>query len=156
MDDLNKLEQETLKKLREKDVDIDDLDDIEGYNKEQKQLIENYKAIRNGLNDTRMDFFAEKTKLIAKNTLNSGGTIYFALDGLATDSTRYNKEKTKIDFEKLDELFDHNNKFYNSVTSKEMRYLYDNFKDHPNIKFTIKDQVIENPFKTINSKKMVD
>lgn len=153
MDELNKLEQETLKELREKDVDIDDLDDVDDYNKEQKLLIENYKAIRNGLNDTRMDFFAEKTKLIAKKTLESGGTIYFALDGLATDSTRYNKDKTKIDLEKLNELFDPKSPFYNSVTSKEMRYLYDNFKDHPNIKFTIKDQVIENPFKNIKLNK---
>lgn len=31
-----------------------------------------------------------------------------------------------------------------------MRYLYDNFKDHQILKFTIKDQVIENPFRILS------
>lgn len=36
MDELNQLEQETLKELREKDVDITiSLDDVDDYNKEQ-------------------------------------------------------------------------------------------------------------------------
>lgn len=36
MDELNKLEQETLKELRKKMLfDIDDLDDVDDYNKEQ-------------------------------------------------------------------------------------------------------------------------
>lgn len=54
-----------------------------------------------------------------------------------------------MDFDKLKGLFDPSNPYYDAVTSRELRYLYDNYRDNPNLKFTVKDHVIENPLKTL-------
>ncbi|AKD37973.1 filamentous hemagglutinin protein [Pasteurella multocida subsp. multocida OH4807] len=128
--------------------DMEELQESANYTTEENKAIRDYQTTQTALNDARMDFFAEKTKFIAKETLERGGQLYFALDGLATDTPTY-RENSKIDLARLKEVFDPANPFYDSVTSRELRYLYENYKDHPNLKFTIKDHVIENPLKTL-------
>ncbi|OPA70590.1 hypothetical protein BB381_04335 [Campylobacter pinnipediorum subsp. caledonicus] len=132
-------------------LDLDNPKESSRFTDEQNKQIRDYNNLQNELNNARMDFFTEKTKLIAKETLERGGKLYFALDGLATDSTSFTKN-TKIDMDRLKDLFDEKNPYYNAVTSRELRYLYENYKDNPNLKFTIKDHVIENPLKTLEIK----
>ncbi|WP_198926717.1 hypothetical protein, partial [Campylobacter pinnipediorum] len=132
-------------------LDLDNPQESSHFTEEQNKQIRKYKDFQTELNNARMDFFTEKTKFIAKETLERGGKLYFALDGLATDSTSFNKN-TKIDMDRLKDLFDEKNPYYNAVTSRELRYLYENYKDNPNLKFTIKDHVIENPLKTLEIK----
>ncbi|WP_224046036.1 YopT-type cysteine protease domain-containing protein [Pasteurella canis] len=142
-------EQSMYDALRKNDkFDMEELQESSNYTTAENSAIREYKNTQNALNDARMDFFAEKTKFIAKETLERGGQLYFALDGLATDTMTF-RANTKIDLNRLKEVFDPNNPHYDSVTSRELRYLYENYKDHPNLKFTIKDHVIENPFKTL-------
>src|SRR3712207_3065773 len=129
-------------------LDLDNPKESPSFTEEQNKQIREFKALENEINNARMDFFTEKTKLIAKETLERGGKLYFALDGLATDSPTYTKN-TNIDFDKLKDLFDPSNPYYDAVTSRELRYLYENYKDNPNLKFTIKDHVVENPLKTL-------
>ncbi|WP_198926614.1 hypothetical protein, partial [Campylobacter pinnipediorum] len=132
-------------------LDLDNPKESSHFTDEQNKQIREYNELQTELNNARMDFFTEKTKLIAKETLERGGKLYFALDGLATDSTSFTKN-TKIDMDRLKDLFDEKNPYYNAVTSRELRYLYENYKDNPNLKFTIKDHVIENPLKTLEIK----
>ncbi|KYM42670.1 hypothetical protein [Fusobacterium necrophorum] len=129
-------------------LDLDNPKESPSFTEEQNRQIREFRALENEINNARMDFFTEKTKLIAKETLDRGGKLYFALDGLATDSPRYTKN-TNVDFDKLKGLFDPGNPYYDAVTSRELRYLYDNYRDNPNLKFTVKDHVIENPLKTL-------
>ena len=129
-------------------LDLDNPKESPSFTEEQNRQIREFRALENEINNARMDFFTEKTKLIAKETLDRGGKLYFALDGLATDSPRYTKN-TNVDFDKLKGLFDPSNPYYDAVTSRELRYLYDNYRDNPNLKFTVKDHVIENPLKTL-------
>ncbi|OOF65975.1 hemagglutinin repeat-containing protein [Rodentibacter sp. Ppn85] len=149
--DFNEKEQHLFQQLKQNEnLDLDEPQTSPSFTKEQNAVIEQYIATRDGLNRSREDFFSEKTKLIAKETLERGGKVYFALDGLATDTMTFNKDKTQINMSNLKKLFDPNYEFYNSVTSRELRYLYENYRDNPNLKFTIKDQVIENPLKTLD------
>ncbi|WP_211493332.1 hypothetical protein, partial [Fusobacterium necrophorum] len=150
MDDLNQRERDLTESLKKnEDLDLDEPTESPNYTAKQNEEIREYNQIKKSLNDARMDFFAEKTKLIAKKVLDEGGQLYFSLDGLATDSMRFNKDKTTIDMNRLKEVFNPESEHYNAVTSKELRYLYENYKDNPNLKFTIKDHVIENPLKTL-------
>ncbi|WP_208604949.1 Fic family protein, partial [Rodentibacter genomosp. 2] len=149
--EFNEQEQRLYQQLKQNEnVDLDNPKTSSSFTKEQNEAIDQYTAAREGLNRSREDFFSEKTKLIAKETLERGGKVYFALDGLATDTMTFNKDKTQISMSNLKKLFDPNYEFYNSVTSRELRYLYENYRDNPNLKFTIKDQVIENPLKTLD------
>ncbi|RXZ71090.1 hypothetical protein EPT53_02185 [Fusobacterium necrophorum] len=150
MDDLNQRERDLTESLKKnEDLDLDEPTESPNYTAKQNEEIREYNQIKKSLNDARMDFFAEKTKLIAKKVLDEGGQLYFSLDGLATDTMRFNKDKTTIDMNRLKEVFNPESEHYNAVTSKELRYLYENYKDNPNLKFTIKDHVIENPLKTL-------
>ncbi|MDK4501886.1 hemagglutinin repeat-containing protein [Fusobacterium necrophorum] len=150
MDDLNQRERDLTESLKKnQDLDLDEPTESPNYTAKQNEEIREYNQIKKSLNDARMDFFAEKTKLIAKKVLDEGGQLYFSLDGLATDTMRFNKDKTTIDMNRLKEVFNPESEHYNAVTSKELRYLYENYKDNPNLKFTIKDHVIENPLKTL-------
>ncbi|MCX2960374.1 hemagglutinin repeat-containing protein [Rodentibacter caecimuris] len=149
--EFNEKEQQLFQKLKQNEnLDLDNPKTSPSFTKEQNEAIEQYLSAVGELNRSREDFFSEKTKLIAKETLERGGKVYFALDGLATDTTTFNKDKTQIDMGNLKKLFDPNYEFYNSVTSRELRYLYENYRDNPNLKFTIKDQVIENPLKSLD------
>ncbi|MDC2825597.1 Fic family protein, partial [Rodentibacter pneumotropicus] len=151
--EFNEKEQQLFQKLKQNEnLDLDNPKTSSSFTKEQNEAIEQYLSAVGELNRSREDFFSEKTKLIAKETLERGGKVYFALDGLATDTTTFNKDKTQIDMSNLKKLFDPNYEFYNSVTSRELRYLYENHRDNPNLKFTIKDQVIESPFRELELK----
>ncbi|WP_101775382.1 YopT-type cysteine protease domain-containing protein [Pasteurella oralis] len=142
-------EQNMYDALRKNDkFDMEELQESSNYTTAENRAIREYKETQNALNDARMDFFTEKTKFIAKETLERGGQLYFALDGLATDTATF-KQNTQIDLNRLKAVFEPSNPHYDSVTSRELRYLYENYKDHPNLKFTIKDHVIENPLKTL-------
>ncbi|WP_285048441.1 hemagglutinin repeat-containing protein [Fusobacterium necrophorum] len=150
MDDLNQREKDLTESLKKnQDLDLDEPTESPNYTAKQNEEIREYNQIKKSLNDARMDFFAEKTKLIAKKVLDEGGQLYFSLDGLATDTMRFNKDKTTIDMNRLKEVFNPESEHYNAVTSKELRYLYENYKDNPNLKFMIKDQIVENPLKTL-------
>ncbi|TCP93501.1 hypothetical protein EDC44_1171, partial [Cricetibacter osteomyelitidis] len=150
MAEFNEKERHLMQELKKNElVDIDDPQTSPSFTKEQNDVIEQYNAAQQELNNSRMDFFSEKTKLIAKETLERGGKVYFALDGLVTNTMRFNSNKTEINMENLKKLFDPNYEHYNAVTSRELRYLYENFKDNPNLKFTIHDHVVESPFKTL-------
>ncbi|MFD1806853.1 YopT-type cysteine protease domain-containing protein [Pasteurella oralis] len=147
---LSDQEQDMYNALRKNEkFDMEELQESANYTTAENSAIREFKKTQDALNEARMDFFAEKTKLIAKETLERGGQLYFALDGLATDTPNF-RNNTKIDLNRLKEVFDPNNPHYDSVTSRELRYLYENYKDHPNLKFTIKDHVIENPLKTLD------
>ncbi|WP_114139687.1 YopT-type cysteine protease domain-containing protein [Pasteurella multocida] len=146
---LSDQEQEMYNALRKNEkFDMEELNESASYSAEENAAIRAYKETQTALNEARVDFFTEKTKFIAKETLERGGQLYFALDGMATDTPTF-RENTKIDLNRLKEVFDPSNPFYDSVTSRELRFLYENYKDHPNLKFTIKNQVIENPLKTL-------
>ncbi|CAL7887860.1 Filamentous hemagglutinin family N-terminal domain protein [Fusobacterium necrophorum subsp. funduliforme] len=150
MDDLNQQERKLLMEVKKiENIDVDNPQKSKQNTEAENKLIDEYNSVKEKINKTRVDFFAEKTKLIAKETLEGGGKLYFSLDGVATDTMKYDKNKTNVDFDKLKDLFDSNNPYYDAVTSKELRYLYDNYRDNPNLKFTIKDHVIENPLKTL-------
>ena len=150
MDNLNQREKVLTESLKKNEsLDLDEPTESPNYTTKQNEEIREYNQIKKDLNDARMDFFAEKTKLIAKKVLDEGGQLYFSLDGLATDSMRFNKDRTVIDMNRLKEVFNPESEHYNAVTSKELRYLYENYKDNPNLKFMIKDQIIENPLKTL-------
>ncbi len=150
MDNLNQREKVLTESLKKNEsLDLDEPTESPNYTTKQNEEIREYNQIKKDLNEARMDFFAEKTKLIAKKVLDEGGQLYFSLDGLATDSMRFNKDRTVIDMNRLKEVFNPESEHYNAVTSKELRYLYENYKDNPNLKFMIKDQIIENPLKTL-------
>src|SRR3712207_823464 len=155
MDDLNQQERKLLTEVKKiENVDVDNPQKSKQNTEAENKLIDEYNSVKEKINETRADFFAEKTKLIAKETLERGGKLYFSLDGLATDTMKYDKNKTSVDFDKLKDLFDSSNPYYDAVTSKELRYLYENYKDNPNLKFTIKDHIIENPLKTLKVEDM--
>lgn len=118
--------------------------------------------------DAVCDFFAEKTILILDIVLKKGGQIYFALDEIvSTLNTHYTVIDCFIDFKKLDiTLFKERHSTstdngtgtdirYNSVTSRELRFLYKYYRDNPNVKFTLKKQVIANPFINIEELKKI-
>ncbi|ANF61402.1 hypothetical protein A6037_00750 [[Haemophilus] ducreyi] len=130
--------------------DMDELEESPNYTTAENKSIRDYKDTQKALNDARMDFFTEKTKFIAKETLERGGQLYFALDGLVTNSPGFRAD-TQINMDKLKDVFNPNHEHYDSVTSRELRYLYENYKDNPNLKFTLKDHVIANPLKTLKT-----
>lgn len=122
--------------------------------------------------DALCDFFAEKTKLILDIALKKGGQIYFALDEIVSVlSERRTDIDFSIDFKKLDRTLFKKRNFrslynsimnktvtdirYNSVTSRELRFVYKYHKNNPNVKFTLKKQVIANPFKNIKELKRI-
>ena len=132
--------EENLKKYDQ--IDLDNPKTSKSLPDNVNEMINKYHDNAAKLDDSFMDFFAEKTKLVAKENLDKGGKIYMALDGIVTT----NRKGDNIDFDRLKDAFDTKSPYYNSVTSKEIRFLYENYKENPNVKFTIKKQVIENPF----------
>lgn len=89
-------------------------------------------------------FFSNKTITLADKVLNSGGKIYFSLDGIGT-STDING-MTYLDKDKLkDILFNKDSKFYNTITSQELRFLYKNHLNNNGLKFLVNKQVIVFP-----------
>lgn len=138
---------ELLIELLKKDEVIDALKNIEELNNaissnnlsEEKldilydKIEENYKV-----------FFSNKTITLADKVLNSGGKIYFSLDGIGT-STDING-MTYLDKDKLkDILFNKDSKFYNTITSQELRFLYKNHLNNNGLKFLVNKQVIVFP-----------
>lgn len=85
-----------------------------------------------------------KTITILDKVLKEGGKIYFSLDQIASsiDSTG----KLYLDKEKLaDVLFNPDSDYYDTITSRELRYIYINHLNNPNLKFLLMRQVIEFP-----------
>lgn len=97
------------------------------------EIEENYKV-----------FFANKTITLADKILSNGGKIYFSLDGVCTS---INKEGfAYLDENKLkDILFNKDSKFYDTVTSQELRFLYKNHLHNNGLKFLVNKQVIVFP-----------
>ena len=91
------------------------------------------------LNKLYRKFFGLKTKIILEKTLERNGQIYFTLDNLITNPDK------GIDFSELITVFDKNNKYYDKVTSQELRFVLTKYPDNPNLKFMIHDQVVELP-----------
>lgn len=92
-------------------------------------------------------FFGAKTINILKNVLDAGGKIYFNLDKIVTDYYPYTDRVSNVDLTRLKNIFNPADEYYESITAEELRYVYGAYRDHPNLKFMIKKQVIENPFK---------
>ncbi|MDE6885786.1 MAG: hemagglutinin repeat-containing protein [Helicobacteraceae bacterium] len=118
----------------------------------EKNLFDKYSSI---ITDSSEEtFFYNKTISVLDNTINNGGKIYFTLDGIVNEIYNDWSVSNDINFSKLEEaLFDKSSQYYNSITSQELRYVYDNYRDHPNIKFFIGDHIIENPLKYLNKDK---
>lgn len=82
-----------------------------------------------------------KTIMILDETLGNGGKIYFCLDGIAT--SKDSEGKLIFDEEKLNDiLFNKDSKYYDTLTSAELRHLYDNYLSNSGLKFIIDGQVI--------------
>ena len=82
-----------------------------------------------------------KTIMILDKTLGNGGKIYFCLDGIAT--SKDSEGKLIFDDEKLNViLFTKESKYYETLTSAELRHLYDNYLSNSGLKFIIDGQVI--------------
>lgn len=85
-----------------------------------------------------------KTKKILDKVLENNGKIYFSLDGIAT--SRDKEGKLILDRNKLNDLlFNKNSKYYYTMTSDELRHIYNNHLDKPGLKFLIDSQVISTP-----------
>ncbi|PAF51020.1 hemagglutinin repeat-containing protein [Helicobacter sp. 13S00477-4] len=119
---------------------------VENLTREEKKLYDIYFKNASALNEER--FFGIKTTEVLKNVLDSGGKIYFNLDLLVTEHHSHTDKVKDLDLKKLKNVFDPSNEHYESVTSEELRYIFKNYREHPNLKFTIKKQFIENPFKS--------
>ncbi|MGL4865828.1 MAG: hypothetical protein ACRC4T_22250 [Cetobacterium sp.] len=100
-------------------------------------------------------FFTYKTITIAEKVLNSGGKIYFTLDTVAT--SRDEQGKLYLDTEKLESvLFDSSSEHYSTITSQELRVMYENYLENPGLKFLIDGQVIVFPELKHNLRESID
>lgn len=90
-------------------------------------------------NQAIMGFFTEKTKTVLEKTMERDGQIYFSLDNIVTD------RGGNIDFDRLLEVYNPKSKNYNSVTSAELRLVFDKYLDNPNMKYLLWKQTIEIP-----------
>ena len=82
-----------------------------------------------------------KTIMILDETLGNGGKIYFCLDGIAT--SKDSEGKLIFDEEKLNDiLFNKDSKYYDTLTSAELRHLYNNYLSNSGLKFIIDGHVI--------------
>ncbi|STO31859.1 Filamentous hemagglutinin [Fusobacterium necrogenes] len=106
--------------------------------KKDKNSIEGKKEIEEGV----QNFIKEKQIIILEKTFERGGKIYFSLDEIILTQ---NKD---INFDRLLEVFDKSSKNYNSITSSELRTVFEKYLEHPNLKFVLGKQVIELPQKT--------
>ena len=106
--------------------------------KKDKNSIEGKKEIEEGV----QNFIKEKQIIILEKTFERGGKIYFSLDEIILTQ---NKD---INFDRLLEVFDKSSKNYNSITSSELRNVFEKYLEHPNLKFVLGKQVIELPQKT--------
>ncbi|WP_448821304.1 coiled-coil domain-containing protein, partial [Cetobacterium sp.] len=138
---------ELLAELLKKDEVIDALKNIETLNNallSDNLSDEDFNILYDKITDNYKIFFINKTITLADKVLNSGGKIYFSLDGIGT-STDING-MTYLDKDKLkDILFNKDSKFYNSITSQEFRFLYKNHLSNNGLKFLVNKQVIVFP-----------
>lgn len=100
---------------------------------------EDRKPVLENFNKLTREFFSIKTKLALEKTFERNGQIYFSLNEIVMD-----KEKN-VDFNKLKDIFDEKNPNYHTVTSNELRFTFENYLNHPNLKFLLDKQVIEIP-----------
>ncbi|WP_286034319.1 hypothetical protein [Fusobacterium necrogenes] len=88
------------------------------------------------------EFFEVKTNTILEKTFERDGQIYFSLNEIVLT------EDNVLNFDRLLEVFDKSSKNYNSITSSELRTVFEKYLEHPNLKFVLGKQVIELPQKT--------
>ncbi|PAF42919.1 hypothetical protein BKH45_02300 [Helicobacter sp. 11S03491-1] len=122
-----------------------DVVNLQNLTPHEKELYDQYIEYIDPMIDSR--FFEAKTKEVLKQVLDNGGKIYFNLDEIVTNYKPHADEILNVDLTKLKNIFKPDYEYYKSVTSGELRYIYENYREHPNLKWTIKKQVIENPFK---------
>ncbi|MDO7252575.1 hemagglutinin repeat-containing protein [Helicobacter cappadocius] len=158
--DTNKKAMEIIKKIA-KNRDFERLYDVIVYGisdsdltPKEKELYERYVGYATALDEER--FFGAKTIGVLKNVLDSGGKIYFNLDELVTNYHPFTDKIEDVDLKKLENVFNFNDEYYESITAEELRYIYQNYRTHPNLKFTVKKQVIENPFKDADVIKVIE
>lgn len=135
---------ELLTELLKKDEVIDALKNIETLNNallNSNLSEEELDILYDKIEENYKIFFSNKTITIADKVLNSGGKIYFSLDGIGTSTNKYGM--TYLDKDKLkDILFNKDSKFYNTITSQELRFLYKNHLNNNGLKFLVNKQVI--------------
>lgn len=135
---------ELLTELLKKDEVIDALKNIETLNNailNSNLSEEELDVLYDKIEENYKIFFSNKTITIADKVLNSGGKIYFSLDGIGTSTNKYGM--TYLDKDKLkDILFNKDSKFYNTITSQELRFLYKNHLNNNGLKFLVNKQVI--------------
>lgn len=138
---------ELLTELLKKDEVIDALKNIETLNNallNSNLSEEELDILYDKIEENYKIFFSNKTITIADKVLNSGGKIYFSLDGIGTSTNKYGM--TYLDKDKLkDILFNKDSKFYNTITSQELRFLYKNHLNNNGLKFLVNKQVIVFP-----------
>lgn len=126
---------------------IGDKDGTDGLSVEEKELYHQYMDLEN--KTYQEDFFFQKSKNILSNVFSDGGKIYFSLDGIVNEIKSSAEVGNEIQMQNLKEVFNLDDKNYDSITSRELRDIYENYKENPNLKFFIKDHIIENPLKNL-------
>ncbi|MGL4865827.1 MAG: Fic family protein, partial [Cetobacterium sp.] len=110
---------------------------------ERKKLHEKNNKDLELFKDLLKQFWSLKTITILEATLESGGQIYFTLDGIATSKDK--NGEIYLDEEKLNDILKNpSSPYYDAVTSQELRVIYKKFIDYPNLKLLINKQVISN------------